>query len=100
MYGHFLGCREYAEGDEQLSFLGIPQQSSRSEEAQALLKKYYDEYVEALADKLQIVIEDTRNDIFDDIETLGLMGGGLIITIEEYNELKKKYTEESDGNIN
>ena len=36
------------EGDEKLSYLGIPQQSSRSAEAKELLKKYYDEYVENL----------------------------------------------------
>lgn len=34
------------EGDEKLSYLGIPQQSSRSAEAKELLQKYYDEYVE------------------------------------------------------
>ena len=36
------------EGDEKLSYLGIPQQSSRSAEAKELLQKYYDEYVENL----------------------------------------------------
>ncbi len=38
----------HLEGDEKLGYLGIPQQSSRTPEAQALLKKYYDEYVENL----------------------------------------------------
>lgn len=36
------------EGDEKLSYLGIPQQSSRSAEAKEMLQKYYDEYVENL----------------------------------------------------
>ena len=36
------------DGDEKLSYLGIPQQSSRSAEAKELLQKYYDEYVENL----------------------------------------------------
>lgn len=36
------------EGDEKLTYLGIPLKSSRDPEAQSLLKKYYDEYVENL----------------------------------------------------
>lgn len=36
------------EGDEKLTYLGIPQKTSKNPEAQELLKKYYAEYVENL----------------------------------------------------
>lgn len=38
----------HLEGDEKLSYLGIPQQSSKTPEAKELLEKYYNEYVEDL----------------------------------------------------
>ena len=37
---------------------------------------------------------EVAREIFEEIETLGLVGGGLILTIDEYSELKKKYTED------
>ena len=73
------------EGDEQLGFLGIPQQSSRSEEAQALLKKYYDEYVEAVnVDGYTVPGSFVTNAIQFEYEGEGPLDRGLMWTLADF----------------
>ena len=71
------------------------------------ISKTYEDYVEALADKLEFLIEDTRREvareIFEEIETLLYLNAlqGDVFTGRYFSEelqtdiaeLKKKYTE-------
>jgi hypothetical protein len=73
------------QGDEQLNFLGIPQQSSRDPEAQALLQKYYEEYVAEIGVEGYVVPGSfVTNAIQFEREGEGPLDRGLMWTLADF----------------